>query len=231
VGELWVEGVTSREVADGPGLRVVFTLGEERLYDLRALGFDGVVRFLIGALKVDFSVRLPLASGLADALAPRLDLVEPVRLGDAASASLLRGRLLLPPVRLSLRPSGLASIPGVNLPVILLRLATEVPFPYCFNIFWSASGLSAEESSGVGFLVTGVRPPGFSPGVSGSVGTCGRYTAMVFPLASICPTRAMLSISRSSSRMRIFCTGSRVFSAITAGGMPALMIVVLFSVT
>jgi hypothetical protein len=106
-----------------------------------------------------------------------------------------------------------------------------VPFPYCFNIFWSASGLSAVESPGVGFLVTGVRPPGFSPGVSGGVGTCGRYTAMVFPLASICPTRAMLSISRSSSRMRIFCTGSRVFSAITAGGMPALMIVVLFSVT
>ncbi|HJN88789.1 MAG TPA: hypothetical protein QGG93_00555 [Verrucomicrobiota bacterium] len=54
---------------------------------------------------------------------------------------------------------------------------------------------------------------------------------MVFPLASICPTRAMLSISRSSSRMRIFCTGSRVFLATTAGGMPALMIVLLFSVT
>ena len=93
VAGLRVEGVTSREVADGPGLRVVFTLGEERLYDLRALGFDGVVRFLLGALKVDFSVRLPLASGLADALAPRLDLVEPVRLGDAAIAPLPRGRL------------------------------------------------------------------------------------------------------------------------------------------
>jgi hypothetical protein len=78
-------------------------------------------------------------------------------------------------------------------------------------------------------LVTGVRPPGFSPGASGA-GIFGRYTAIVFPLASICPTRAMLSISRSSSRMRIFRTGSRVFSAITAGGMPALMIVVLFSV-
>jgi hypothetical protein len=31
--------------------------------------------------------------------------------------------------------------------------------------------------------------------------------------------------------MRIFCTGSRVFSAITVGGIPALTIVVLFSVT
>ena len=115
--------------------------------------------------------------------------------------------------------------------MILLWLATEVPFPYCFNNFWSASGLSAVESPGVGFLVTGVRPPGFSPGVSGSVGTCGRYTAMVFPLASICPIRAMLSTSRSNSRIRIFCTGSRVFSAITAGEIPAFTIVVLFSVT
>jgi hypothetical protein len=178
---------------------------------LRALGLDGAVRLL-------------LALGLADALAVRPGLVVPARLGDAAIAPPLRGRLVV-------RPSGLASIPGVNLPVILLRLATEDPFPYCFNIFWSVSGLSASDSPGVGFLVTGVRSLGFSPGVSGGVGTCGRYTAMVFPLASICPTRAMLSISRSSSRMRIFCTGSRVFSAITSGGMPALMIVVLFSVT
>ena len=95
-----MEGVTSREVADGPGLRVMFTLGEERLYGLRALGLDGVVRLLLGALKVDFSVRLPLASGLADVLALRLDLVEPVWLGDAAIAPLLRGRLLLPRGRL-----------------------------------------------------------------------------------------------------------------------------------
>ena len=94
-----MEGVTSREVADGPGLRVMFTLGEERLYGLRARGLDGVVRLLLGALKVDFSVRLPLASGLADVLALRLDLVEPVRLGDAATPPLLRGRLLLPPER------------------------------------------------------------------------------------------------------------------------------------
>jgi len=54
---------------------------------------------LLGALKVDFSVRLPLASGLADVLALRLDLVEPVRLGDAATTPLLRERLLLPPER------------------------------------------------------------------------------------------------------------------------------------
>ena len=80
-------------VADGPGLRVVFTLGEERLYDLRALGLDGVARLLLGALKVDFSVRLPLASGLADALAPRPGLAKPVGLGDAAIAPLLRGRV------------------------------------------------------------------------------------------------------------------------------------------
>ena len=93
VAELWVEGVTSREVADGPGLRVVFTLGEERLYDLRALGLDGVARLLLGALKVDFSVWLPLASGLADALAPRPGLAKPVGLGDAAIAPLLRGRV------------------------------------------------------------------------------------------------------------------------------------------
>jgi hypothetical protein len=99
VAELRVEGVTNREVADGPGLRVMFTLGEERLYGLRALGLDGVVRLLLGALKVDFSVRLPLASGLAEVLALRLDLVEPVRLGDTATAPLLRGRLLLPPGR------------------------------------------------------------------------------------------------------------------------------------
>jgi len=67
---------------------------------LRALGFDGVVRLLLGALKVEFSVRLPLASGLADVPALRLDLVEPARLGDAATAPLLRGRLLLPRGRL-----------------------------------------------------------------------------------------------------------------------------------
>jgi hypothetical protein len=67
---------------------------------LRALGFEGVVRLLLGALKVEFSVRLPLASGLADVLALRLDLVEPARLGDAATAPLFRGRLLLPRGRL-----------------------------------------------------------------------------------------------------------------------------------
>ena len=78
----------------------MFTLGEERLYDVRALGLDGVVRLLLGALKVDFSVRLPLASGLADELALRLDLVAPVRLGDAATPPLLRGRLLLTSRRL-----------------------------------------------------------------------------------------------------------------------------------
>lgn len=50
---------------------------------------------MLGPLKVEFSVRLPLASGLADVLALRLDLVEPARLGDAATAPLLRGRLLL----------------------------------------------------------------------------------------------------------------------------------------
>ena len=55
--------------------------------------------------------------------------------------------------------------------------------------------------------------------------------AIVLPLASICPTRAMLSNSRSSSRMRIFCTGSRVLLATSSGGMPLLMIVLLFSVT
>ncbi|MBT6104095.1 MAG: hypothetical protein HOH62_09345 [Verrucomicrobia bacterium] len=67
---------------------------------MRALGFDGVVRLLLGPLKLEFSVRLPLASGLADVLALRLDLVEPARLGDAATAPLLRGRLLLSPGRL-----------------------------------------------------------------------------------------------------------------------------------
>ena len=60
---------------------------------IRALGLDGVARLLLGALKVDFSVRLPLASGLADVLALRLDLVKPVGLGDAAIAPLLRGRV------------------------------------------------------------------------------------------------------------------------------------------
>jgi hypothetical protein len=141
---------------------------------LRALGFDGVVRLLLGALKVEFSVRLPLASGLADALALRPDLANPGRLGDAAIAPLLRDRLLLPRGRLSIRPSGRVSVPGVSPRVILLRLTTEVPFPYCFNFFWSASGLSAVESPGVEFLVIGVRPPGFSLGVSGGVGIFGR---------------------------------------------------------
>jgi len=51
------------------------------------------VRLLPGALKVEFSVRLPFALGLADALAPRPDLAEPVGLGDAAIAPLPRGRL------------------------------------------------------------------------------------------------------------------------------------------
>ncbi|MED5380949.1 MAG: hypothetical protein VYC47_00140 [Verrucomicrobiota bacterium] len=93
LAELRLDGASSRELDDGPGLRVMFTLGEVPLYDLRALGLDGVVRLLLGALKVDFSVRLPLASGLADVLALRLDLVKPVGLGDAAIAPLLRGRV------------------------------------------------------------------------------------------------------------------------------------------
>ena len=67
---------------------------------MRALGFDGVVRLLLGALKVEFSVRLLFGFGLADVLALRLDLVEPARLGDAATAPLLRERLLLPLGRL-----------------------------------------------------------------------------------------------------------------------------------
>ena len=100
VAELRVEGVISREVADWPGLGVLFALGEERLYGVCALGFRGVVRLLLGALKVDFSVRLPLASGLAEVLALRLDLVAPVWLGDAATPPLLRGRLLLTSRRL-----------------------------------------------------------------------------------------------------------------------------------
>ena len=109
-------------MADGPGLRVIFTRGEVRLYDLRALGLDGAARRVLGALKVDCSVRLRLALGLADATARRPVFVELVRLGDAAIAPLLRGRLML-------RPSGRVSVPGVSRPEILLRLATEVPFP------------------------------------------------------------------------------------------------------
>ena len=42
VVERRVEGVTNREVADAPGLRDTFTLGDVRLYVLRELGFDGV---------------------------------------------------------------------------------------------------------------------------------------------------------------------------------------------
>jgi len=60
---------------------------------LRVLGLDGAVRLLLGALKVELRVRLPFAPGLAAALAPRPDLAEPVRLGDAAIAPLPRGRL------------------------------------------------------------------------------------------------------------------------------------------
>ena len=99
MAELRVEGVISRELADRPGLRVLFAPGEERLYVVRALGFVGVVRLLLGVLKVDFSVLLPFASGLAEVLALRLDLVEPVRLGDTAAAPLLRERLLPSPER------------------------------------------------------------------------------------------------------------------------------------
>jgi hypothetical protein len=66
---------------------------------LRALGFDGVVRLLLGALKVELRVWLPFASGLAAALVPRPDLAAALvsrpnlvtlRPGDAAIAPLLR---------------------------------------------------------------------------------------------------------------------------------------------
>jgi|TARA_B100001964_G_scaffold105590_1_gene117883 hypothetical protein len=70
---------------------------------LRALGFDGVVRLLLGALKVELRVWLRLALGLTDELAarpllrPDLVRVRPdlarLRSGDAAIAPLLRVRL------------------------------------------------------------------------------------------------------------------------------------------
>ena len=75
---------------DGPGLRVMFTLGEVRLYDLRALGLDGVVRLLPGAPRVEPTVWPLLALGLAAVLAPRPDLAGAARPGDAAAALLLR---------------------------------------------------------------------------------------------------------------------------------------------
>ena len=62
----------------------------------------------------------------------------------------------------------------MSLPVILPRSAKALPFPYCFNRFRSASGLSELVSSEGGVFVIGVRPLGFSPGVSGGAGTFGR---------------------------------------------------------
>ena len=47
-----MEGVISRELADRPGLRVLFASGEERLYGVRALGFVVVVRLLLLVLLV-----------------------------------------------------------------------------------------------------------------------------------------------------------------------------------
>ncbi|MBO94748.1 MAG: hypothetical protein CMI32_07620 [Opitutales bacterium] len=90
VVERRVEGVTNREVADAPGLRDTFTLGDVRLYVLRELGFDGVERRVLGALNVDVSVRLLLALGLADAVALRPALADRVLLGEAAIFPLLR---------------------------------------------------------------------------------------------------------------------------------------------
>ena len=62
----------------------------------------------------------------------------------------------------------------MSLLLILPRSAKALPLPYCFNSFRSASGLPAVASSEDGVFVTGVRPFGFSPGVSGGVGTFGR---------------------------------------------------------
>ncbi len=59
------------------------------------------------------------------------------------------------------------------MPLILLRFATEVLFPYFFKSLVSASGLSSGDSPG-GVLVPGVRPRGFSPGVSPGTGAFGR---------------------------------------------------------
>lgn len=62
----------------------------------------------------------------------------------------------------------------MSLLVILPRLAKALLFPDCFNRFRSASGLSSMASSDGGVFVTGVRPLGFSSGVSGGAGTFGR---------------------------------------------------------
>ena len=90
VVERRVEGVTNREVADAPGLRDTFTLGDVRLYVLRELGFDGVERRVLGALNVEVSVRLLLALGLADAVALRPALAGGVLFADLAAVPLLR---------------------------------------------------------------------------------------------------------------------------------------------
>jgi len=88
--ELRLDGASSRELADRPGLRVVFTLGEVRLYDLLALGLVGVVRLLAGAPRVELRVWLRLALGLEAVLALRPDWVGAERPGDAAKDRLER---------------------------------------------------------------------------------------------------------------------------------------------
>jgi DNA-binding transcriptional LysR family regulator len=77
-------------LAERPGLWVTLTLGDVLLYDLRALGLDGVVRLLPGAPRVEPMVWLLLTPGLAAALAPRPDWAGAERLGDAAADRLER---------------------------------------------------------------------------------------------------------------------------------------------
>ena len=88
--ELRLDGASSRELVDRPGLRVMFTLGEVRLYDLRALGLVGVARLLAGAPRVEPRVWLRLALGLEAVLALRPDWVGAERPGDAAKDRLER---------------------------------------------------------------------------------------------------------------------------------------------
>jgi len=91
--ELRLDGASSRELVDRPGLRVMFTLGEVRLYDLLALGLVGVARLLAGAPRVELRVWLRLALGLEAVLALRPGLAGEVRPGDAATGRLLRAPL------------------------------------------------------------------------------------------------------------------------------------------
>ena len=93
VAELRLDGASSRELAERPGLRVTFTLGDVLLYDLRALGLDGVARLLPGAPSVEPTAWLLLAPGLAAALAPRPDWAGAERPGDAATDRLFRAPL------------------------------------------------------------------------------------------------------------------------------------------